>query len=111
VTGAKGVTGALIAGGETGYAAILAQGIKALPPAGKQLMGVALVAHVPDYFVFWTVKHPVQGDAKLHHTQIRGQVTAVYVYPGYQFVPDLGGERLKLLLLESLYISGGVNVV
>ena len=60
VAGAKGVVFALGALGEAGQAAALAQGADAIAPAGEDLVGVALVADVPDQPVARRVEHIMQ---------------------------------------------------
>ncbi len=72
----EAVVGALASLGKAADAVELAQGVKALAAAGEQLVGIGLVAHVPDDLVLGRVEHPVQGDGQLHHAQGAGEVAA-----------------------------------
>ena len=62
--------------GETGKPAFLAQRANALAPAGQDLVGIALVAHVEHQTVLRRVEHPVDGHRQLHHAQIGCQMPA-----------------------------------
>ena len=76
VAGDKGVVDAFVGLGETGKAPRLAEGVEAVLPAGEDLVGVALVADVPDDAVLRRVEHPVEGDRQLHRPQVGGEVAA-----------------------------------
>ena len=76
VAGAEGVVGALGDLGETGDAAPLAQAGHLPAPAGEDLVGIALVAHVPHQPVLWGVVDVVEGDGQLHHPQVGGEMAA-----------------------------------
>jgi hypothetical protein len=67
--GAKGVMRALGAFGEAREAALLAQGADAVTPPGQDLVGIALVAHVPDELVAGRVKDGVNRDGQFDHAQ------------------------------------------
>ena len=54
----------------------LAEGVETVLPAGEDLVGVALVADVPDDAVLRRVEHPVKGDRQLHRPQVGGEVAA-----------------------------------
>ena len=44
--------------------------------AGENLMGVRLMAHIPDQLVLGKIQHPVQRYGQLHHSQVRRQMAA-----------------------------------
>ncbi|MNS99349.1 hypothetical protein D3C72_1337490 [compost metagenome] len=61
---------------KSGNTAELAQGGHGLAPAGQDLVGVALVADIPDDAVARGVEHVVQGDRQLDRAQVGGEVAA-----------------------------------
>ena len=73
---AEGVVLALSPLGEAGQAAALAQGADAVAAAGQELVGVGLVADVPDQDVAGRGVDGVQGHGELHHGQAAAQVPA-----------------------------------
>ena len=70
---AEGVVVAFAALGEARQATGLAHGMHLLHTAGENLVGVALVSHVPDDAVVGRVEHVVQGNGELHHAQARAE--------------------------------------
>ena len=74
VGGAEGVVAALGALREAGDAAVLAQAGHRLAAAGEHLVGVGLVAHVPDDAVVGGVEDVVQGDREFDRAQVGREV-------------------------------------
>ena len=74
--GAEGIVRALLAAGEPGQAAALAQGAHALAPPGQDLVRIGLVAHVPDQLVARGVKDGVKRHRKLDHAEPGAEVAA-----------------------------------
>ena len=101
VTGVEVVIGAFFLFGEAGHAALGTQRIKAVKSAGEQLVGVALVADVPNHTVLWKIKDAVHGDRQLHHTQIRRQMTAVDCHDLDQLFSDLSTERVNVTVCNA----------
>ncbi len=66
MTGFHHVIFALRAFGEAAYPLVLTQSMKFIPAAGDQFMGIALMAYIPDKFVFWRLKDIVQGKGKFN---------------------------------------------
>ena len=67
-----------------------------LPPAGQNLVGVALVADIPDQLILGGVEDIVQGDGQFHYPETWGKMTAG---PGYRLddeIANLLGEFLQL---------------
>ncbi len=62
--------------GEARQPAALAQGLDPVPATGQDLVGIGLVAHVPDQAVARGVVDIVQGDGQLDHAQAGAQVPA-----------------------------------
>ena len=61
---------------KSGNTAELAQGGHALAPPGQDLVGVALVAHIPHDAVARGVEHVVQRDRQLDGAEVGGKVAA-----------------------------------
>jgi hypothetical protein len=68
-------------------------------------MGIALMPHIPDDAVLRGVKHQMQGNGKLHHPQVGGQMTPVPAdgsddeqtyFPG-KLIQLRKGQTLKIL--------------
>ena len=66
---AKGVVVAFRPLGEPAEAARLTQGQHPVAPAGQYLVGIALVADIPDQLVPWRVKDRVDRHGQFHHAQ------------------------------------------
>ena len=76
MSGDEGVMLALPWLGKAGEPAELPQSGKQLPPSGKGLVDVALVAHVEHQTVLRRVEHPVDGHRQLDRAEVRGQMPA-----------------------------------
>ena len=55
---------------ESRNAAFLADFREILQPTGQELMGIALMANIPDNLILRQVKNSMQSDCKLHRPQI-----------------------------------------
>ena len=69
MAGAEGVVFALVALAEAGQASRLAERADAVAAPGQNLVGVGLVAHVPDQPVVGRIEHMMQGNGELDHAQ------------------------------------------
>ncbi|KAF5028890.1 hypothetical protein DSECCO2_654330 [anaerobic digester metagenome] len=69
-----------------------AQGVELLLPAGKQLVGVGLMAHVPDQLVSAGVEHGQQRQGELHDAERWGEMPAVHGDRADDDLPDLLGK-------------------
>ena len=77
------------------FAPVLAQGGEAVLAAGEQLVGVRLVAHIPDDRVSRTIELRVERHGEFNDSQARAEMTAV---PGdriYDLGPHLIGDTLE----------------
>ena len=70
-------------------------------PAGDQLVGVDLVAGVPDQAVAREVEGQVQGQAELDDAEVAGEVRRAAADDADQLGAHLGGELLELGLGQS----------
>ena len=66
---AEGVVFAFRPAQETADAVPAAQRVELIPPPGKDLVGLGLVAHVPDQCVPRRIEDPMQSDRQIHHAQ------------------------------------------
>ena len=111
VAGDAGVVGRLAGLREAGKSAYLPQGIKAVPPPGEELMGIALVPDVEDDAVPAAVIDAVQRHRQLHGAQIGRQMPAGFRNVLYQFFPQLGAQQRKLLLRQRLDVRGRMDLI
>ena len=73
---AERVVLALLALGEAGESAALAQRPDPVAPAGEDLVGIALVADIPDQDVVGRIEHVVQRQRQLDHAEPGAQMAA-----------------------------------
>ena len=109
--GVKAVAVALLALGEAAHTAVFAQIIKAGSAPGQKLMGVGLMAHIPDHLVLREVKGQVHGHGQLHHPQIGSQMAAGHADFLNQEIPDLLGQRLPLAFVQLLNVIYLINLL
>ena len=81
-----------------------AERVELREPAGQQLVGVDLVAGVPDQAVFGEVERLVQGDRQFDHAEVRREVGGPVGDDAAQPLPDLGGEPLQLGVREPVEV-------
>ncbi len=72
--GVERIVVALFPLAEPAQSTILPESMKLLPPTGQQLVGIALVAGVPDNLVRRCIQQVMQGDGQLYHTKVRRQM-------------------------------------
>src|SRR5439155_3888670 len=70
----KRVVHALLPLAEPAESAELPQGVEPLPPSRQQLVGVGLVARIPDNLILRRVQQRVQGHRQLDDAQVRGKM-------------------------------------
>ena len=64
--------------------------------AGDQLVGIDLMAGVPDQAVLGEVEGQVQGQAELDHAEVAGEVGRPPAHDAYQLGSHLVGELIEL---------------
>src|SRR5215472_2137294 len=74
-----------------------ANGRESLPAPGKHFMDVALVADIPNEFVFGRAENKMQRDGQLHHSKVWAQVPAVFRQPRNHLLPQLFSQFQQLL--------------
>jgi hypothetical protein len=65
---------------------MLSQGIKSIASSSEQLVGVCLVSHVPDDFVFGGIKNIEEGNGQFNNAQAGSKVAS---RSGHRFDNDL----------------------
>ena len=104
VAAGEHVVGALFPVGEARQAPLLPDGGKPGVPPGEQLVGVALMAHIPHNGVLGRVEGQAQGHGELHHPQVRGQVPPVVGDRIDDGSPDLLAQGFQLLPVQGFQI-------
>ncbi len=105
------VVGAFLRRGIAAEAVFLAQGGEKLPAAGQDLMGVGLVAGVPDQLVLGRVVNVMQSHGDLHRAQAGSQVSAGLGDGPDYLAPELGAKRGQLVHRELPEIRGSLHAV
>ena len=90
-----------VSGGLHGVAG-LPDAFELAPPAGDDLVRVALMADVPYHSVVGRVEYPVDGESQLDDPEIRGEMAAVLPDDLDDSFPDFSREGFELRRLELL---------
>jgi hypothetical protein len=109
VAAVEDVVLALRSPGEAADAVDLTERSEAVEPAGQQLVGVGLVAGVPDDPVARRVEDPVQGDRQLDDAERLAEVAAGLRDGRDDGLPDLGGEGRELTLGQAAQVARAVQ--
>jgi len=96
VTSAEMIEVALAALEVTSHAIFLAQGVEIVETAGDQLVGIGLMAHVPNHPVVIEIQGLIQGQGELHHTKAWAQVTTTGGHGFEMFLADLTRHLFEL---------------
>ena len=94
--GAERVVLAFGAAGESGKAATLANRANPVAAAGEDLVGISLMADIPDQPITWRVEHRVEGHGQLDHAERGAEVAAGDGNRFDRLGAQLRGERLQL---------------
>ena len=95
---------------ETGEAASLSQGRKLFVSAGQKLMGITLMAYIPDNGIFGAVENAVERNSKFNNTKVRGKVAAVFSNNVYYSCADFLSQLRKFLLRKLFYVFRRMNL-
>ena len=90
VAGIERVMRALLAAGKTEQSIEETEAAEPVPPAGEDLVGVALVTDVPDELVARRVEDVVKGQRQLDDPEVRGEVAPVPGDRGDDLGPNFG---------------------
>ena len=100
MTDAEGVVGALDAPREARDAVLHAQPRHAFAAPGQHLVGVALVADVPDQAVVGRIEDVVQGHREFHRAEVRRQMAAGARHRSDEESAQLVDQRRQLLAAQ-----------
>ena len=101
MTGHKSVTLALSGLWEPGHTAKLPQMLKIRLASCQQLMHIRLVSDIKNQAVFHCIKYGLDGNGKLHRTQVGCQMASGFGHTFYQEVPDLPAQLSSLLIIQT----------
>ncbi len=73
--------------GETTEALMLAQGMKPITSTGEQLVGIGLMADIPDDFIIRCIKDIMQGNGEFHHPETGRKMAPGFGNGMNDFVP------------------------
>ena len=105
MAGPKGVVGCFAASGESGETAKLALGMKEVPPAGYDLVGICLMADIPDEAVPGRVEAVVERQGQFDGAEIGGEMAAGLRDGFKEKCPQFCGKGFKLFYGELLEVS------
>ncbi len=108
---AKGIIFAFLALGKTSQTAALPYGAHTVTASGQYLMGIALMAHVPDQFITGHIEHMMQGHGQFNHPKPSAQMAARLGYRINHLCPNLISELLKLFRLKPTHIIRTTNLI
>jgi hypothetical protein len=104
--GAERVIGAFRPLGEARQPVLLADRQHLLAAARQDLVGIALVADVPDQLVTRRVEDRVDRDGHLHHAEARAEMAAGLADGPDGLGPKLVRQPLKLRIRQALEVRG-----
>ncbi len=111
MAGAHDVVLGLVDGAEGREAAVLADRVQAVATAGEHLVGVGLVADVPQHLVGGRVEQAVQRHRQLAGAEVGAEVPADLADGVDDQLADLLGHLLELIVVETLEVVGAVDLV
>jgi hypothetical protein len=109
VAGIEEVEDALALVTEAADPLVRAEGVEPVPPSRDQLVGVCLVADVPDEPVPGQVEHAMEGQRDLDGAEVGGEVAAVGIDDLHDPRADLAREPLQLFEGEVLQVVAVID--
>ena len=106
----EGVVGAFAPFREPADSPVGAKRVKTIPPSGQQLVGVRLVAHIPDDLVSGRIENIMKGDRQFHHTQVRGQVPPGSRHGFNDLAAHLGGQSAHIVERQLFEVRRAVDL-
>jgi hypothetical protein len=111
VAGAHDVVLGLVDRAERRQTAVLADRVQLVAAAGQDLVGIGLVADVPEDLVARGVEEAVEGDGQLAGPEVGAEVAADLADRVDDQLADLLGELLELGIVEAVEVPGLVDSV
>ena len=96
--------------GKAGKSACLAQSREFFITAGKKLMGIALMAYIPDNCIIRAVKNSMESNGKFNNTKVTCKVAAVFSNNIYNSCTDFLSQLLKFLLRKLFDVFRRMNL-
>ena len=96
---------------EPGQAILAADAAHLFPAPGQDLVGVGLVAYIPDQPIFGGIEDIVQGDGQFQNAQAGTKVAAGLADRPEQESPEFSGQLWKIFLGQGAQLGGHVNPV
>ena len=78
MSGIKAIIGTFLPLGKTADSPQLSKPVKVILSSGKNLMGIALVSHIPHQLILGQIQAMKKSNGKLHHPQVGGQVATMH---------------------------------
>ena len=91
-------------------AAFEPQRMKTVPPAREDLVGMGLVAHIPNQQILFRVEHMMESDGKLDRAEGRREMAAVRRRHFDNDIADFFGEGFQLVQLQRPNIAGALKL-
>ena len=111
VSYAEGVIFAFAHFRETAQSPAAAQGLECFAPAGQNLMGIGLMAHIEDELVLRSVIDIMQRRNQLHRAETGPEMPRVFRAHLYHIRTELTAELRELGDLEFPQIFGRIDIV
>ena len=107
MSGHEGIGIALMGLGKAGDPLKHTKPLKSRLAAGQQLMDISLMTHIEHQTVLSGIKNGFNGDGKLHHAQIGGEVAAGLRHVSDYEITDLRGKNsaMKGSQLHKILVS------
>ena len=100
------VEGALAALQITRNTVLLTQGVEVVVATGDQLMGIGLVAHIPNDPILVEVKGVIESQGEFHHPQTWAEVATARAHHVQVTLADLAGNAFELSNAEAMQLIG-----
>ena len=100
----KGIIIRLKAVGKPRNAPLLAQGMESFPASRENLVGVGLMAYIPNQFVLGKIKYTVERQRQFYGSQARCQVSPVFSHRLYDKGPQFLSQPFQFCYTVSLDI-------
>src|SRR5262249_16847100 len=96
---------------EAGQAVRPTQRADAVAPAGQDLVGIGLVADVPDQLVVRRIEHVVESDGKLDHAETCAKMTSRHGDRIDGLLAQFRRKLLQLMAFERAQVLGRLDAV
>ena len=109
MAGIKAIIGTFLPLGKTADSPQLSKPVEVIHSSGKNLMGIALVSHIPYQLILGQIQAMKKSDGQLHHPQIGGQMPPMHGGFFQNKASQLLGQGLLFGKGQPLYILRPMN--